>query len=458
MTMSKASQRELARLEESTTHALEVLTRLGVDHAEVSVSSGERLELDVRNDEIELVKEARSSGMSVRVIRDGRVSTSATTDLTPGAVEAFLARTLEMAELSEEDPLAAPPDPEELDGEWQDLDLFDPAVLRLDAKKALSMARKAERAAFAADRRITASDGASVGRSVGHSVLGTTGGFLQGNAGTSAWLGVHVIADDEGGKKRNGYEWTGGRHMADFEDPREVGRMAAHKAVRSLGARKIPTGVMPVVFDRDAAGSILGLLASCVVGDAVHRKQSYLEKRLGTQVASPLVTIVDDPLIPRAPGSRGYDGEGRKTRRNVVVKGGVLESFLLDTYSARKLKMAPTRSAAGGGGIPHSSTSNFVFKNGRKAPEKLLVGIERGLYVTSMMGFGFDPITGNFSRGASGFLVEHGELTIPVAEITISRNLDDLLRGIDAVGNDLRLRTATASPSFRVDAMTISGR
>jgi PmbA protein len=171
------------------------------------------------------------------------------------------------------------------------------------------------------------------------------------------------------------------------------------------------------------------------------------------------VTIVDDPLMPRGPGSRPYDGEGRKVRRNVVVGKGELRSFLLDTYAARKLKLDPTGSAGGGGGIPHSTTSNFYMKKGRGKPARLLAGIERGLFVTSMIGFGFDSVTGNFSRGVqTGFLIEHGELTQPVGEITISRNLDELLQGIDAVANDLEHRSSVAAPSFRVDRMTVSGR
>jgi PmbA protein len=174
-------------------------------------------------------------------------------------------------------------------------------------------------------------------------------------------------------------------------------------------------------------------------------------------IASPIVSLVDDPLIPRGPGSRAYDGEGRKVRKLAVCKKGVLGSYLLDTYSARKLGLRPTGSASGGGGVPHSSTSNFYLMPGRSAPEALLQGIERGLYVTRMMGFGFDPTTGNFSRGAEGFLIENGELGHPVSEVTVSRNLDELLRGIDKIANDLEWKTSIAAPSFRVDEMTVAG-
>lgn len=459
--LSRASQRHLDDLEACATAALEHLRKRGVEHAEIAASLGERLETGVRQGEVELVKEAKSRGLSVRVVHGERVATSSTTDLGREAVERFLDRVIEMAELSEADPLAVPPEPDELligeRAQFPALDLWDDEIGRIKADRALQLALQGERAAFAHDQRITSSEGASFSRGASHGVLATSGGFVGRSAGTYASLVVQVIADDVGGKKRNGYEWTAGRHFEQLDDPAAVGRTAAERAVRSLGSIKIETGVYPVVFERDAARGIIGLIASCIIGDAVYRHQSYLESRLGTQVASALVTIIDDPLLVRAPGSRPYDGEGRAVQRIDVIEAGELRSFLLDTYSARKLKLAPTSSAGGGGGIPHATTSNFFMRAGSNKPDELLEGIERGLYVTSMMGFGFDPVTGNFSRGASGFLIENGELTVPVSEITVSRNLDELLRGIDMVADDLDHRAAVSSPSFRVDHMTISG-
>jgi PmbA protein len=340
---------------------------------------------------------------------------------------------------------------------WPDLDLFDPQTDRIRADRGIALARTAERAAFRADKRITSSEGASFSRSSGHSVLATTGGFVGSKSGTYQSIVVQAIADDVGGKKRPGVYWTGGRFFAELEPADEVGREAARRAVRSLGSVKIETGVLPVVFDKDAARSIVGLVAGCVLGDAVYRERSFLRGKLGQRIGSKHVTLVDDPLVPRGPGSRPFDGEGRKVKKLVVCKSGVLESFVLDTYSARKLKLAPTGSAGGGGGVPHSSTSNFYLAPGKVKPGALLKGIDRGLFVLRMMGFGFDPTTGNFSRGAEGFLIEKGELTVPVGEITISRNLGEMLMGIDMVANDLDFRTSTTSPSFRVDRMTIAG-
>ncbi|MEM6290863.1 MAG: metallopeptidase TldD-related protein [Myxococcota bacterium] len=459
MPTTKASQEILGRLTATAEHALSTLRTLGVDHAEVSVGVGKELEVGVRSDEPELVKEAQSSGLSVRVMRNERVATSSTTDLSPDAVAAFLAGVVEMAEISEPDPMAAPPEPSALaSGDaLPDLDLFDPDTDGIDAAKALELAKAGERAAFAADERITTSEGASFSRSSGHSVLGTTGGFLGTRLGTYQSLVVQAVADDEGGKKRNGVFWTGGRFFEDLDDPASVGAEAARRAVRTLGASKMPTGQYPVVFDKDAARAIIGLVASCILGDAVYRKRSYLAERLGSQVAAAGVTVVDDPFVARGPGSRRFDGEGRPVSRREVIQGGVLSTFLLDTYSARKLELEPTGSASGGGGIPHSSTSNLYLRAGDVEPSALLEGIETGLYVNRMMGFGFDSVTGNFSRGAEGFLIENGKLTRPVGEITISRNLDEILGGIDRIANDLEHRTSVAAPSFRVDHMTIAG-
>lgn len=461
-TLPRKSVKLLDDLEASALYALEHLRARGVDHAEISVAQGEQLETGVRQGEVELVKEAKSRGLGVRVVHGERVATSSTTNLDREAVERFLDRVIEMAELSEPDPLALPPDPTELlvgpRAKFPALDLWDPKIARIKAARGIKLALAGEKAAFKADDRVTNSEGASFSRGASHSVLATSGGFVGRSAGTHCSLVVHVVADDEGGKKRNGFHWTAGRHFEQLEQPRAVGQQAAARAIDALGSIKMDTGVYPVVFERDIARAIVSLVASCILGDAVYREQSYLRDRLGTKVASKKVTIVDDPLVPRALGSRPHDGEGRRVRRNTVIASGELRRFLLDTYSARKLKLDPTGSGGGGGGIPHSTPSNFYMKNGRSKPESLLRGIDKGLYVTSMMGFGFDPVTGNFSRGAAGFMIENGELTVPVSEVTISRNLDELLLGIDAVANDLDLKASIAAPSFRVDHMTVSGR
>jgi PmbA protein len=212
------------------------------------------------------------------------------------------------------------------------------------------------------------------------------------------------------------------------------------------------------VFDPDAARSLLGMLAGCVMGSAIWRKSSYLVGREGTRVASDLVSVADDPLLPRAPGSRPFDGEGLASRKNVVVEKGILKTYLCDSYSARKLSRESTGSASRGGGAGVGpSTSNFILAAGTETNESIVKGTKRGLYVTDMMGFGFNAVTGDFSRGASGFWIEDGALAFPVSEVTISLNVDELWKRVDAVGSDLDMRSSTVAPTLRVAKMTVAG-
>jgi PmbA protein len=293
----------------------------------------------------------------------------------------------------------------------------------------------------------------------GATALASSDGFAGGVAGTYQSLVVEPICDDADGKKRNGMWWTGDRFLHRLETPEAVGEKAARLTVAKLGAQKIKTGEMPVVFDPEAGRALLRLLFSVVAGGAVYRKSSYLLDREGTAVSSPLVTVVDDPLIPRGPGSRPFDGDGLPARKNVVVEAGVLRTYLLDTYSARKLSRTSNGCAGRSvGGAPHVSSSNLILQAGKDAPHAIRASVGRGLYVTEMMGFGFNPVTGDFSRGAAGHLIENGELTQPVAEVTVSANFDDLWKWIDAVGNDLDLRTSTACPTFRVAKMMVAGK
>ena len=410
--------------------------------------------------ETELVEEAGHRGAGLRVMKGGRVATTSTSDLSAQGIARFVADALELADLSQEDPFAGPADSSLLcdPRALPDLDLYDASGGEVNAERAIREATKGEAAARGFDPRITNSEGATFGRTAGGAAIVLSSGFRASVRGSYASLSVVPVADDEGGKKRRGYHWTSRRHLADLDDAEAVGREAARRTLRKLGARTVATTEAPVIFDPDAARSMLGLLAGCIMGSSIWRKSSYLAGREGSLVASSLVNVVDDPLIPRAPGSRAYDGEGLASRRNVVVEKGVLCTYLCDSYSARKLGRQSTASAARGGGAGvGASTSNFILSPGADSPEAILKGTPRGLYVTEMMGFGFNAITGDFSRGAAGFWVENGELTFPVSEVTISLNLDELLKTIDAVGSDLDLRTSTAAPTFRVAKMTIAG-
>jgi PmbA protein len=435
--------------------------KAGADVAEATVRGGSHLSTKVRLREPELVEEAGSRSLGLRVMLGQQVAVTYTSDFSAAGRARLVEDVIELAKLSQPDPFAGPPDPSKLSKPEQhvDLDVYDPKMDALTAAEALVRAKDGEDAALNYDPRITNSEGATFTRASGESVLVTSGGFRGTTRGTYASLVVSPVADDADGKKRSGYHWAAKRHLAELEEARGVGEEAARRTLRKLGASKIASCELPVVFDPDTARSLLGLLASCVNGGSIWRRSSYLLERLGTKVASDLVTVIDDPLIPKAPGSRPFDGEGLLSRRNVVVENGVLKTYLMDTYAAKKLSMESTASASRGssGGVG-ASTTNFVLQPGTISREQLLKDTKRGLYVTEMMGFGFNAVTGDFSRGASGFLIEDGELTQPVSEVTISLNLDDILQRIDAVADDLDLRTSTASPTFRVSAMTIAGK
>jgi PmbA protein len=460
MSTSPSRDRELQALVELGERIVERTMKGGVTVAECIVRSGAELSAKVRLGKPELVEEAGHKSAGLRVMKGKQVASTSTSDLSEAGLDRFVRDALELVELSQEDPFAGPADPKLLcdPAAMPDLELYDPAGGSVNAAQAVAIATTSESAARAFDPRISNSDGATFGRTAGGFGIVLSSGFRASYRGSYQSLNVVPLAEDVGGKKRRGYHWTAKRFLADLDDVEEVGREASRRTLRKLGARTVATSEVPVVFDPDAARGILGLMAGCIMGSSIWRKSSYLLDREGTRVASSLVTMVDDPLIKRAPGSRPFDGEGLASRVNVVVESGILRTYLCDSYSARKLSRESTASASRGGGAGvGASTSNFILKPGPDSNSAIVKGTKRGLYVTEMMGFGFNAVTGDFSRGAAGFWIENGELAYPVSEVTISLNVDQLWQSIDAVGSDLDLRTSTASPTIRVAKMTVAG-
>ena len=458
MAPSRSIGSDVKALVDIARRACELARKHGADGAEAQVQAGSELTTKVRLGEPELVQEAASKALGLRVFRERRAALTYTSDLTDAALERFVADSVELARLSEPDELNELPPREELAGALPDLDLWDPTCLEVSAGDALELCKRGEQAARAYSPKITNSEGATYSRVAGGGAFANTAGFAGGFRGTYQSLVVEPICDDADGKKRNGFWWTADRFRSRLSSAEAVGEEAARRTVAKLGAGKIPTGELPIVFDAESGRAILRLLFSVIGGGAIYRKSSYLIGREGTEVASELVTVVDDPLIPRGPGSRPFDGDGLPSRRNLVVENGVLKTYLLDTYSARKLGRASNGCAGRGvGGSPHPTTSNFILQAGTTDAKEIIGSTARGLYVTEMMGFGFNAVTGDFSRGAGGFLIENGKLAQPVTEVTISANLDEILKGIDAVGSDLDLRSSTACPTFRVKRMMVAG-
>lgn len=434
-------------------------SQVGAEVAEVSVGQGWELSAQVRLGEVELVEEAGHRGLSLRVRRDERVAASSTTDLRPVALDQCVQHAIELLDLSEPDPDSRPADDNTLyRGSTVDLDLYDPELETLGTDRAIEMARAAESAALDSDHRLTLSEGASFGRSIAASVLVFSNGFEGCRKATRASLVASPVVEDSGGKRRRGYYYTTHRYLSGLESCAQVGKTAAERTLRQLGSRSVATCEAPVIFHPDAARSIVGTFIECALGGALWRKSSYLVGRIDTQVASPSVNIVDDPLRARGFGSRLFDGEGLPSQINMVVKDGLYVSPLLDCTSARKLGMKTTASASRHGAHVSASISNLVMQSGAEDPAAIIARTRRGRSVTSMLGFGFNPVTGDFSRGACGFWIENGQLAYPVSEVTISSNLDSMLKGIDAIGSDALVVNSIVAPTFRVASMTIAGQ
>jgi len=443
--------------QEQAEKMLSLAMRAGADGAEVLVRDGRELTVKVRLGEPELVKEAGSRGLGLRVIKDHRAAITYTSDFSDDGLAKLARDTVELAQLAEPEPLGDLPPSEEMARDVPELGLWDDGVLGLDVAEGIRRAKVGEAAALKFDKRVTNSDGAVFGRVMGASAFATSAGFSGSYRGTNASFAVEPLCDDAGGKKRNGVYWTASRFASGLEDPERVGLEAARRTVAKLGSRKIATCQVPVVFSPDAGRGLLGQFAGVMSGGAVWRRSTYLAEREGTPVASPLCDIVDDPLLPHAPGSRPFDGEGLAARTNVLVSGGVLRTFLCDVFAARKLGRRSTGSAGRAvGGGPHVTTSNLILRAG-KTPAAELERLPRGLYVTELMGFGFNAVTGDYSQGAGGFWIENGERAFPVSEITISANFDDLWKNVDAVGDDPDRRSSVQVPTFRVAQMTIAG-
>jgi len=438
-------------------HMLSLALGAGADGAEVLVRDGAELRVKVRLGEPELVVEAGHRGLGLRVLKDERVAVTYTSDFDARAMRAFAEASLDLCRLAEPDPFAALPNREDMARTFPELDLWDESVLSIDVAFALGWTKAGEAAARAHDRRVTNSDGASLSRAVGASGFASSAGFSGSYRGSHVSFVVEPVCDDAEGKKRNGYHYTAGRFVSSLLAAEAVGVEAARRTVAKLGARKVATCQVPAVFSPEAGRSLLAQFAGVISGGAVWRKSTYLAEREGSRVASPLVTIVDDPLLPRAPGSRPFDGEGLAVRPNVVVSEGVLRTFLCDVYAARKLGRTSTASAGRRvGGGPHVTTSNFILRPGKSSVAQVR-DVPRGLYVTDLMGFGFNPVTGDFSQGVVGFWIENGERAFPVSEVTISANFDDLWQGIDAIADDLDTRASVQCPTFRVARVTVAG-
>jgi PmbA protein len=437
-------------------HLLRRARALGADAADVLVAEGTDFSVTVRKGDVETLKDAGSKALGLRVFMGRRTASSYTSDFSPPALETLVGDTVDMARVTGEDAAAGLPD-ETPPAEEIDLGLFDPTPAALPTKERIERARRAEAAALSASPEITNSQGGTYGSDEGFVVLANTNGFMGSYRSSGVALSVVPVAQRDGQMERD-YWYTNGRGLGDLLEPEEVGRIAAERTLRRLGARKVPTCEVPVVFDPETAAELVGTLFRGLSGYSVFRNATFLKDRVGQQVASPLLSLVDDGRRPRGLGSRPFDGEGLPTRRNVPLENGVVRHFLCDSYSARKIGARATGSARRGvGGGPSVGAGNLSFEPGPTPPEQIVGEVERGLYVTDLIGFGIDLVSGDYSQGAVGHWIEKGRLVHPVHEVTIAGNLQQMLLDVDAMGSDLVWRSSSAAPTLRIRRMMVSG-
>ncbi len=429
----------------------------GATDAEVLGIETTEFEVEVRMGDVEKLQEAASRGIGLRVLYEGRQASCSTSDVTPQGIEELVSHAVEMAKTTSVDEAAVLPAREELATRIADLQLHDPGVIALPTERKIEMARACEAAARDYDARITNSEGAGCSTSVNQVALVTSGGFSGAYSSTSCNLGVAPIAR-EGEQMQVGYWSDWKRTVAALDAPEALGREAARRAIRKLGGRRVPTQEAPIVFESTAAESLLRDLFGALDGNAIFRRASFLVGRLGETIAVPELNLIDDGTLPGALGSRPFDGEGLATRRTPVIENGVLKSYLLNTYTARKLGLRSTGNASRGlSGAPGVGVGNFFVAPGVHAPDDIVASVSSGFYVTEMIGFGFNAVTGDYSRGASGWWIENGKLAFPVEEVTIAGNFRDMLRGIEMIGNDLVFRGRIAAPTLKINRMMVSG-
>jgi PmbA protein len=420
----------------------------GASAAEAGANVNQGLSVTVRLSEVETVEHTRDKGMGVTVYFGNRTGSASTTDFSPEALRETVRAACTIAKYTAEDDCAGLADPERLAKDIPDLDLHHPWNPGVD--RAIELARAAETSARQFDARITNSEGASLSTHEGLEVYGNTHGFLGAVATTRHSLSASVIAQDDSGMQRD-YWYTVARDARGLESPESVGREAARRSVRRLSSRKLSTRECPVLYEAMVASSLLSHFIGAVRGSSLYRHASFLQDHLGKPVFADFVRIHEQPHLKGAAGSAAFDSEGVATRPRDLVRGGILQGYVLDSYSARKLKMATTGNAGGVHNLAIAPGPDDLDLTG------LLRRMDTGLFVTELIGFGVNTVTGDYSRGAAGFWVENGEIQYPVEEITVAGNLREIFRRVVGVGNDVDTRGNIRSGSILIESMTVAG-
>jgi PmbA protein len=441
---------DAAKLTDRVSALVEAAKAAGADAADAVAVRGRSTSVSVRLGKVEGTEASESDDVSLRVFIGQRVaSVSATAASDP---KTLAERAVAMAKVSPEDPFQGLADASLLASKIRDLDLFDPTAV--SAEKLKEDALAAEEAALAVPG-VTNSSGSSASAGLGGLVLATSHGFLGHYVGTRFSRSASVIAGEGTGMERD-YEFSSRQHFVDLDSPQWVGRRAAERAVRRLNARKAKTGPVNVVFDPRVARGIASHLAGAINGASVARKTSFLRNMMGKQVAAAAITVIDEPLRVRGQASRPFDGEGVEGQKLTMVEQGVLKHWFLSTSAAKELGLKTNGRGSRSGSSVSPSSTNLSIEPGERTPEELIASLKTGFYVTEVFGQGVNMITGEYSRGASGFWIENGELAYPVSEVTIASNLKDMFLNM-VPASDLDRNFATAAPTLLIEGMTLAG-
>jgi PmbA protein len=436
-----------AELERVAMRLIDAATAAGATAAEADVSQAVGESVTVRQGEVETITYNRDKGVSLTVYVGRRRGQASTADFGDASIRATVEKAVAIARYTAEDPCAGLADPERQARRWPELDLFHP--WELSVEQAIELGREAERAALAVDKRITNSDGATVGRGDTEFVYANTLGFLGGYRGSRHHIDCSVIGEDASGMQRD-YWYTSSRVPGELLPAAEVGRIAGERTARRLSARKLGTVSCPVLFEAPEAADLIGAFVSAASGGSLYRRTSFLLDALGTGVFAPGVSIREEPHLPRAKGSAPFDAEGVTTAPRDVVRDGVLQGWFLGSYSARKLGLQTTGNAGG--------AHNLVVSHDGDDLAALMRRMGRGLLVTEQLGQGINLVTGDYSRGVAGYWIEDGAIAYPVEEITVAGNLKAMFRDIVAVGCDVDRRGSRHVGSVLVGGMTVAGQ
>jgi PmbA protein len=427
--------------------------RAGADAADAVATRGVSISVEVRDGTVEESERAEGDDLGLRVFVGQKQAVVSTNDLSGEGADALAERAVAMARVAPADRFSGLADPELLAKVIPDLDMLDPELPSVNKLEA--MAGSAEAAGLAV-KGVSKSGGASASAGIGGMVLVTSTGFSHAYLGSHHGVSMQAIAGEGTGMERD-YDYSSAIHAGDVADPESIGRSAGERATRRLNPRKVQTRKVPVIFEPRVAGSLVGHLSSAINGAAIARGTSFLKDKLGQKIFASGIDIIDDPLRKRGLGSHPFDAEGVAGERRALVKDGVLTTWILDCASARELGLKTTGHAQRGvSSTPSPGASNLHLAPGALSPEQMIKDIEDGFYITDLIGMGVNLVTGDYSRGASGFWIEHGELTYPVSEVTIAGHLNEIFASLTPA-NDLKFRYRTNAPTVRLEGLTVAG-